>query len=431
MVIKTKATIATVKAVQRLVRFLGKGQGTALPGLISEKLSPDLLQYFAKQIPNIILITGTNGKTTTQNALTSILRAHGKRVLANSSGSNMRRGLLSQFISKCDRQGVLHYDLAVLEIEEATLPKVAKELSPKTIIFTNLYRDQLDAYGEIDRTKRMFRQALELLPETTVVLNADDPRLEDLTKGLSNRVVSFALDPEYILDFKYEGEKVVNKPDFKADKIKINDDLGTKFRVGEQEYVCASPGIFNVYNALAAIVAAKLIDIPVSDIKKGLLLMKAPFGRGEVIKKNGITYRLLLAKNPAGLNLVLKLLKNTDNPNLIMLLNDKIADGRDVSWIWDADFELLKEIMPDPIILGGSRAEELLLRLKYAYSDMRKVSEQLYLINGKVRVYLVPDISELVNFVERERLGDYYYVIHTYTAMLAFRKKVLGKSLEL
>ena len=153
MVIKTKATIATVKAVQRLVRFLGKGQGTALPGLISEKLSPDLLQYFAKQIPNIILITGTNGKTTTQNALTSILRAHGKRVLANSSGSNMRRGLLSQFISKCDRQGLLHYDVAVLEIEEATLPKVAKELSPKTIIFTNLYRDQLDAYGEIDRTK--------------------------------------------------------------------------------------------------------------------------------------------------------------------------------------------------------------------------------------------------------------------------------------
>jgi len=372
--IKTNATIATVKLVQKLIKLIGRGQGTALPGLISERMAPELLAYFAKQIPLRVLITGTNGKTTTQNALTSILQANGKKVLANRSGSNMRRGLLSQFIGKCDANGKLHYDVAVLEIEEATLPKVVEELNPQYIIFTNLYRDQLDAYGEIDRTRKMFAKALELSPGSIAIINSDDPRLKDLTAGLINREVKFSLHPDYILDFKYEGDRKFEKSDFQADKVKINEDLGTNFRVGEQEYVCASPGIYNVYNALAAIVAAKLMDVSVADIKKGLLLMKAPFGRGEVLKKNGITYRLLLAKNPAGLNLVFKLLLNTDNPNLILLLNDKIADGRDVSWIWDADFELLRAINPDPIIIGGTRAEDLLLRLKYGFGGVSKIS---------------------------------------------------------
>jgi len=276
----------------------------------------------------------------------------------------------------------------------------------------------------------MFAKALELSPGSIAIINSDDPRLKDLTAGLINREVKFSLHPDYILDFKYEGDRKFEKSDFQADKVKINEDLGTNFRVGEQEYVCASPGIYNVYNALAAIVAAKLMDVSVADIKKGLLLMKAPFGRGEVLKKNGITYRLLLAKNPAGLNLVFKLLLNTDNPNLILLLNDKIADGRDVSWIWDADFELLRAINPDPIIIGGTRAEDLLLRLKYGFGGMSKISEQHYEINRKTKVFFVPDIKELVNFIEREKIGDYFYVVHTYTAMLEFRKRILGKALD-
>lgn len=430
MAIRNNATITTAKLVAKLVKFMGKGQATALPGLISEKMSPDLLSFFSSQIPLKILITGTNGKTTTQKALASIFESSGKRVLANRSGSNMRRGLLSNFISKCDPKGQLDYDVAVLEIEEASLPKVVVELDPQYIIFTNLYRDQLDAYGELDRTRGMFIKALSLVPKAVAIINADDPRLDGIIEGLSNKKVTFSLHPDYILDFKYEGDESKARSDFQAHKIKINDDLGTKFWVLDQEYVCSSPGVFNVYNALAAIVAAKLNNISVADIKKGLLLMKAPFGRGEVIKKNGINYRLLLAKNPAGLNLVFKLLLNTKDPNLILLLNDRIADGRDVSWIWDADFEILNKIKPDPIIVGGRRAEELLLRLKYTFDNIHKISEQHYVVNNKINIYFVPDISELVNFIEREKIGDYFYVIPTYTAMLEFRKRLLGHSLD-
>lgn len=431
MAVKNQATISIVKLVQKAVRLLGRGQGTALPGLISEKMSPKLLKYFADQIPHKILITGTNGKTTTQIALTSILRSSGKRVLANSSGSNMRRGLLSLFISKCDKSGKLNYDYAVLEIEEATLPKVVEELNPEVVVLTNLYRDQLDAYAEIDRTKEMFVKALKLSPSAKVVFNGDDPRLSDVLKGLGNEFFKFGLDPSYILDFKYEGEHLKNqKNDLLATKIKVNDDLGTRFKIGEEEYSFASPGIFNVYNALAAVASASTLGVSIPDIKKGLLLMKTPFGRGEVLKINAITYRLLLAKNPAGLNLVLQLLKHTENPNLIILLNDKIADGRDVSWIWDADFELLKEINPNLIILGGSRAEELLLRLKYTFGEVVKIGERMYLIDNKIQIYFTPDINELVNFVEREKISKYFYVIHTYTAMLEFRKRLLGKALN-
>lgn len=429
--INNQATISVVKLVQKAVRLLGRGEGTALPGLISEKMSPKLLKFFADQIPHKILITGTNGKTTTQIALSSILRASGKRVLANASGSNMRRGLLSLFISKCDRRGKLNYDYAVLEIEEATLPKVVQELNPEVLVFTNLYRDQLDAYAEIDRTKEMFVKALKLSPQAKVVFNGDDPRLSDILKGLENECLKFGLDPSYILDFKYEGEHLKNqKNDLVASKIKINDDLGTRFQIEDEEYSFASPGIFNVYNALAAVASAKSLKILIPDIKKGLLLMKTPFGRGEVLKKNSITYRLLLAKNPAGLNLVFQLLKHTNKPNLIILLNDKIADGRDVSWIWDADFGLLKDIGPNMVILGGSRAEELLLRLKYTFEDVVKMGERAYLIDKKIQVFFTPDIKELVNFVEREKLSKYFYVIHTYTAMLEFRKRLLGKALN-
>jgi lipid II isoglutaminyl synthase (glutamine-hydrolysing) len=430
--LKYLPTIILVKTTHFLVRLFGKGEGTALPGLIVEKLAPDLLGYFAAQIPNVILITGTNGKTTTQNAVTSILRHSGKKVLSNKSGSNMKRGLLSLFINKCTLWGSLKYDYAVLEIEEATMPKVTAELKPKQIVITNLYRDQLDAYGEIERTRTMFRRGLELAPQAVVVLNNDDPQLRGLAKDLANKVVTVAIDPEYLLEFKYEGTQPESRkrPDLLAEKIVINEELGTEFKVGIRKFAFASPGIFNVYNALAAIACCQVAGISDQDIEKGLLLMPVTFGRGEVITRRGITYRLLLAKNPAGLNLVFDLLTNTSKPNLILILNDKIADGRDVSWIWDAKFEKLADIKPDPVILSGTRAEELLLRLKYAFGNMSKIDDRHYIINNKLDVYIESDIKAMLLMIEQNELGDYFYVVHTYTGMLAFRKLLAGKSLD-
>ena len=432
MTIQNRLIIFTVKLVQKLVRLLGKGEGTALPGLLVEKFSPALFASYSKQIHKVILVTGTNGKTTTQKAITSILEHSGKKVLANSSGSNMRRGLLSLFVNKSSLSGKLDYEYAVLEIEEATMPRVAKELNPKIIVVTNLYRDQLDAYGEVDRTKNMIRQAIELVPKAEVIINGDDPQLSDLVHLAKNKVSRYAIAPEYLLDFKYEGDKCEreDKPDYLAENIKVAGDLGTKFMVAQTLYAFASPGIYNVYNALAAIAVGLSLGMSSKDIENGLLLMKVAFGRGELIEKDGIAYRLLLTKNPAGLNLVLDLLANVKNPKIVFLLNDKIADGRDVSWIWDAEFEKLLKVEPELIMVGGTRAEELLLRLKYVYGNVTQIAPECYIFGDKLRVYLEPSIKKLIKLIKQDELGDHFYVVPTYTAMLALRHNLLGRALD-
>ena len=425
-------TIFVAKVASSAVKLLSKGQGTALPGLIAVKMNSKILKDYAKQIPEVIVITGTNGKTTTQQVVTSILRGSGKRVLANSSGSNMRRGLLSLFINKGNARGKLDYDCAVFEIEEATMPKVLADLSPNHIIVTNLYRDQLDAYGEVERTKKMIESAILKVKKARVYVNYDDPQLRDLIGSIPNLVTRYAISPEYLLDFKYEGKSEPKKEsvDFLAEKIKINEDLGSKFKVAGITYGFNSPGIYNVYNALAAISLCSNLGLSTKIIQEGLLLTKIAFGRGEIIKKYGHTYRLLLTKNPAGLNLVLDLLKNVSNPNIILLLNDKIADGKDVSWIWDAEFEKLLDVKPASIIIGGSRAADLLLRLKYVYQDSVQLSEHEYILGEALRVYFEPKQKLLNKYLKQDDAPKHYFVIHTYTAMLEFRKLILGKAIE-
>ena len=431
MNLRKHLTILGAKGTAAAVRILGKGQGTALPGLVVEKFSNQLLEEFAGQIPCVILITGTNGKTTTQTAITSILQNAGNKVLSNGSGSNMRRGLLSLFVKKSSLRGKIKFDQAVLEIEEATMPRVARELKPKYIVVTNLYRDQLDAYGEIERTRQMIRQAIEAAPQAEVIINADDPQLRDLTKGFPNKVFTYGISPEYLPDFSYEGKGGAGtKADYLADNIIINEDLGSKFKVDGEKFAFNSPGIYNVYNALAAIVVARRQGIKEKDIYEGLQLTKVAFGRGELISRNGITYRLLLAKNPAGLNLVLELLANVRKPKIILMLNDKIADGRDVSWIWDAEFEKRIKIAPAEIFIGGSRAAELLLRLKYVYGSAREVGSGVYHLGDQAKAHLFTKVKDMVKFIEQTEPGAHFYVVPTYTAMLALRKYLLGRSLD-
>lgn len=430
MNLRKRLTILTAKMAGLAVRAVRGGQGTALPGLMAEKMAPNLLQDYAAQIPEVILITGTNGKTTTQQAVASVLHHAGKKVLANSSGSNMQRGLLSLFIKKGGLSGKLDYDVAVLEIEEATMPKVAKELNPTKIIVTNLFRDQLDAYGEIERTRKMIVSAIKACPKAVVIYNTDDPKLRNLPEEVTNKCVSYGIDQQYLLDFKYEGAKGSKKPDYYATGIKIAEDLGSRFKVGEGIYAFNSPGIYNVYNALAAVTLASLSGLSHKEIANGLLLSKIAFGRGELITKNGISFRMLLTKNPAGMNLVLKLLTNVSSPKIIMLLNDKIADGRDVSWIWDSNFEQLKKMDPSLIILGGSRAEELLLRIKYVYGSARQIAPGEFIVGDNLRVILQKQTPKMFTEITQKQLGEYFFVIPTYTAMLAFRKYISGKAID-
>ena len=436
MQIRHNFAVLLAKTISKVLILLNKGQGSALPGLVVEKIDPQILTFFAKQIPNIILVTGTNGKTTTQKALVSILKIANKKVLSNSSGSNMKRGLISGFIKRASITGKLDYDYAVLEVEEATMPRVVNELQPMQILVTNLFRDQLDAYGEIDRTKKFIKNAISISPKALVIQNADDPQLQDLLKGLENKSISFGLQGQYLFDFKYEGKMTNIKNCLRAKDIEINpEDLSTTFilpisKETEQKYIFPAPGIYNVYNALAAIISAQELKIPNSDIKKGLRLMEIAFGRGEEIILDDMKFKILLAKNPAGMDLVLQLLTLVKSPQTIFLLNVKIADGKDVSWIWDSKFELLKKINPKIIICSGSRGWDLLLRIKYVYGNLQKRSIDNYVTSSGIEIFLVEDQSDLINFLKLKGFKGNFYLIPTYTAMLAFRKLTLGKAID-
>ncbi|MEI7578808.1 MAG: MurT ligase domain-containing protein [bacterium] len=413
-----------------LLKLLGRSQGTALPGLLMEQLAPDSLNDFTDQLKYTILITGTNGKTTTQSILSNIFKASKLNYIANKSGSNMIRGILSTFINQSNWLGKIKPKYGIFEIEEATLPKIVTAMNPKQIIVTNLFRDQLDAYGEIDRTEKFIREALEKAPQAVAILNADDPRVALLTRGFSNQTLYFSLNAPEKKFFKYEGlslEKLEIVPS-EATELKINPNLSTSFKFLAENYTLKLPGIHNVYNVLAAVLAARLLKIKTAEIHEAVLETLPAFGRGEILKLNNTALQILLIKNPAGLNLTLELLTHTKNSNLIMILNDNIADGRDVSWIWDAELEILNKIQPAEIIVSGKRAWDMLLRIKYVFSEFTKKSENLWQV-GDTNIKIIPEQSDLILFLNSENQAKHYFVLPTYTAMLEFRKLITGKAI--
>lgn len=438
MDIKSIFTIYTLKSLKRVLAITRTGSGTALPGLLAENHRPQLFNYFAKQLEFVILITGTNGKTTTKTLISDILNEAGIKHISNESGSNLRRGILSTFIAKSNIFGKLNSKFAVFEVEEATLPKIIKEISPNILIVTNLFRDQLDAYGEVNKTREYILNALKLCPTAKVILNADDPMVSSLSTGLVNEFHYFSLPREYHKGIKFEkpNESIVKLQ--KKDKlentltpssIELTNDLSTRFIVHNQEFILKAPGFFHVYNALAAIQTARLLDIKFDTIKQGFEKFRPAFGRGEELvlkgrktlnkKRPTWKFKILLVKNPAGLSLTLEMLSQLKNPNLLFILNDKIADGKDVSWIWDADLELLQKIQPNKIFISGLRASDMALRVKYALGKDYFEKENQLKIQTFQRFILRKIKQEMPN-------GGMIFVLPTYTAMNEFRK-LLGR----
>lgn len=425
-------TIWTGKFLVLLLRLSNRGSATALPGLIAEKFPGNILKFLSKQITHKIIVTGTNGKTTTQTLISSILRESGIDFISNSSGSNLKRGLISKLIAESSMWGQINSKYAVFEIEEATLPKIVNDISPQVIIVTNLFRDQLDAYGEIDRTQKFIKHAIDLSPNSTVILNSDDPRVFELGKNIPNKILYFSIEENESKKIKYEGESKKYKDfEFEAKDIKINNDLSTTFKINSSEIRLQTTGKFHAYNALAAYLGTLEIEVSEEKIIKGLSSAKPAFGRGEVINVNDIEYKFLLVKNPAGLNLTIDILQNTINPTIIFMLNDKIADGRDVSWIWDSDFEKLNEINPKNIICSGERAEDLLLRIKYALNGLEKLSDNTYVSRQETKVIIEKDMNKIERILKKINAeNETVFVLPTYTAMLEYRKILLGKSIS-
>lgn len=415
-----------LRLLTKLLRLSNFGSGTALPGKLIENLYPNFLKKLASEYNEVVFVTGTNGKTSVASMISNLYREAGYYVTANKEGSNMIRGIISTLVNSPNPN--FHKNVLVLEVEEATMPKLAKYITPNYIIITNVFRDQLDAYGEITRVISFIRNAIEISPDSVVLYNSNDPLVLEIISKIQNIKYSYSLTPEFNEKFKYEKEIVQTaNHEVKKNLVEFLNSIDHVFsqtvvvNVNNEaiQYELNLTGIYNILNSLAAFTLGQVKGFEIEKIISALEKTDPSFGRGEKIiipqipgrNFKQIEVRLFLAKNPAGYEQILEILKNepksftAPTSKYIFILNDNVADGRDVSWIWDIDFFKSNLKLPS-CICSGNRAEDMALRLKYA-----EVS----------KTYVVtPDIGELIEDIINAPAK--YRVVCTYTGMIEFRK---------
>jgi len=430
-----------------LSRKLGQGGGTTLPGLIALRLAPTLVPTLCARLERgTILLTGTNGKTTTARMLARILKEAGWQPIHNRAGANLVEGIASTLLYASDWQDRPAGDCGLFEVDEAHLPQAVALCRPRLVLLHNLFRDQLDRYGEVDYVAGRWGQALHALPPTaTVVLNADDPAVADLGQGLAARVLYYGIEvptlgtalPDHTADARYCrrcGEAYTYapvyyghiglyhcprcgharpRPEVALTALQLVGDSGTQGHLvtpqGEWDVTWPLPGLYNAYNALAALSAALALGLEPEQALSPLADFQAAFGRLERVPAQGRTILIALVKNPVGAGQVLGMLTQSDGERgFLFILNDRIADGTDVSWIWDADFEALAGHVAFAVA-AGTRAGDMALRLKYA-----GVPEDRLVVQRTLD-------AALDSALARTPPGGTLYLLPTYTAMLEVR----------
>lgn len=418
-----RASLAVVggRTAGALSRRFHLGGGTSIAGVVAQRLYPDIVEHLSTQLQQgCILVTGTNGKTTTSGFIAAILSDAGLRVWRNREGSNLMGGIAGALVIRTRPNGRLRragQAISIFEVDEAVMPQAVQTVPARVAVFTNIFRDQLDRYGEVDTVLERWKQAISALPsETILILNADDPTVADLGAYFAGRVIYFGIEDQaldvknqegsgsryqvidtrtcsrcgseyqYSLRFySHIGHYVCSqcghrRPETSVSATQVENDSFDRLRVQirtasfQGEVVVPLPGLYNIYNALAAIAAAQALGIARSPIISGIEQFKPAFGRGERVQIKGRTIRLLLAKNPTGFNEVLRTLSTSGNAKryVLFVLNDNIADGKDISWIWDIDFEQALDGFA-AVSVAGTRARDLALRLKYAGLDLREL----------------------------------------------------------
>jgi UDP-N-acetylmuramyl tripeptide synthase len=432
-------------------RRLGRGGGTALPGVVAERIDPSLSRRLALQLgAGRAVVTGTNGKTTTARMLADVASAAGVAPVHNRSGSNLLRGITTTLLEAADGWGRIaggRRRAGVFEVDEATLPQAARMLRPRAVVFTNLFRDQLDRYGEVDSILALWRQSLEQLPAAaTLVLNADDPSVAGLADGFEGDVLLYGVDTagsdaggaehaadarwchacgtEYVYAPLYFGHigrwrcpgcgRQRPEPQVRAVDLRPHE-RGTRVTIAaagvSDTFDLPLEGLYNVYNATAAFAGAWALALPRSAIPGALASFSAAFGRQERVSVAGREVRILLCKNPAGTNQALSTLLAGSGPlHLLVALNDGVQDGRDVSWIWDVDFERLVG-RTAAVVATGSRAADMAVRLKYAG------------LAGALAV-VRDEEAALDRALRQTPIGGELIVLPTYTAMMALREMI-------
>jgi lipid II isoglutaminyl synthase (glutamine-hydrolysing) len=445
--VRLQVEIALARAAGRLSRIAGRGGGTTLPGKILATVDPQAVGTLARRLPRgSALVSATNGKTTTAAIVAEILGGR-VRLAHNRAGANLVSGVASALLAAPDAE------LGLFEVDEGAFPDVARRIRPQAVCLSNLFRDQLDRYGELESVAERWRTAVaDLDPAATAVVNADDPLLADISRGRPH-VLRFGLDDPaaarerlpHAADSKYcrscgspysyraayighLGDYRCGRCgderlplDFAARSIELSGIDRVAFELvtpqGARTISLALPGLYNVYNALAASSLALVLGASLDEVEAGLGRFRAAFGRFERIPAGDKGVLLLLVKNPAGANEVVRTLVAGAAPKLaVIALNDNVADGRDVSWIWDVDFEPLADGL-ERLIVTGDRAHELALRFRY--SDV-----------APERIEVLPELERALDRgLELTPPGGELAVLPTYTAMLGLRRIAADRGL--
>lgn len=401
------------KAIRRLARL--RGSGSALPGLVIERLDPHFLPRTLAQLPQgVVLVTGTNGKTTTTKMITQLLGANGLRVLSNPTGSNFTRGVIAALLAAMDRRGRLHHDIAVLELDEAYAKHFVAQVKPRCVVVLNVMRDQLDRFGEIDQTTVLL-QTVAQAASSCVILNRDDPRVAGLARVLKVPVHYFGALPGLRRLFVSDDELYGTQPPTPQKKLAADVELAAlknqrvAYLIGQQKHTLTMQlsGAYNFLNGAAALATVKQL-LPNAEDKHliaELQAVKPAFGRGEVLRVGGQPCELVLVKNPGGFRLSLASFSPQQTATMIAI-NDNYADGRDVSWLWDVDFSPLA---PTGVqMVSGIRAYDMALRLQY---DEVTIAEPVE-----------PNLSKALRRFINHSVHKPKRIFCTYTAMLAIRR---------
>jgi UDP-N-acetylmuramyl tripeptide synthase len=495
--LRLATAIAAGKAAGLASRALHVGGGTTLPGVVARRIAPDALRRLSAALPQgVALVGGTNGKTTTTRMLATILADDGRKVLHNRAGANLVTGLTATALAGSGLSGRLRADIGLFETDEAALPNALDETRPRLVLLHNLFRDQLDRYGEVDTVAANWRAALEQLPaDAIVLLNADDPAIAALGAQLNARVRYYGLEDTryasgaatHIADsqfcrrcgarYRYDAifyahvghyacERCGQRrptPDFRLERVQLEGTSGSRLYLsfpiaqgiygdradyefdrdssppeprGYIEIHLPLPGLYNAINALAATAAALLLSVSPSRARGTLERFSAAFGRIERIDADGRPLLLALIKNPVGASETVRMLTEglrtegrglssegatastqslvlspQHSLHLLVAINDKHADGTDVSWLWDADFERLAGQVAG-VVVSGTRAADMAVRLKYAGVEPEHIAVE-------------PDLARALDAaLARLPSGATLYALPTYTAMLELRAEL-------
>ncbi len=424
------------KGITALVRSLKLSAGSVLPGAIARRIFPNVLpELFQQAQKGVILVVGTNGKTTTSLLIKAILTAQGYRIAHNAAGANLINGLTTALLEQANLWGTLQIDYAILEVDENIVPILLKNCVPTQIVALNLFRDQLDRYGEVDTISQRWQQAIDPLPlETTIIVNGDDPTLNYLGQRLSQNVKFFGLSetdlyldafpyavdsiycPQCGASLDYAGVYLSHLGDYHCSSCDFHKNV---LDIDSQEWDQILIGVYNKYNTLAAALLAQTLGIHRDVIDQEIHHFKAAFGRAEELEVEGKAIRILLSKNPVGMNETIRAVTDLQQQGrtetTLVVLNDRTPDGTDVSWIWDVDLEKLVQ-HPGKIIISGDRTHDMALRLHYC--------------QGQAQLTVEPNLQKALQTALQVTSPDKtLHILPTYSAMLEVRQLLTGRKI--